>query len=438
MRMYPLSMRPVCRYRSSTASSGHAPALQQRGAAIISSHAITTRPPDHGAALVEACTRESLALLERNLTAGGVLAATPGPAAEARNYTRIFGRDAAICALGMAGSGVPALERGAVTSLDSLGKLQAPNGQIPKFVDAEASDADFWYVGCIDATLWWLIAVHFVRRQSAEPGLAERWQPQVDKALQWLQAQEHQKLFLLQQNEASDWADIMPRSGFVLYTNALWYRVKRLYGLPQADETRYHFNHLFHPFNRDLPQYRRARLLTHYVRRHAGNRDLYLSFVNFSVFGDEGDVFGNLLAVLAGLSDDAMSQRIVRAVERTATADGLPLRVVLDPVSPEDPLWRPYMERHQQNFQYQYHNGGIWPFVGSFWAMSLVALGKREQARAALEQVAYANSLNGWRFSEWFHGRTLEPMGMAGQTWNAATFLLARRLVEGEKLLRRP
>ena len=32
-------------------------------------------------------------------------------------------------------------------------------------------------------------------------------------------AQEHQRFFLLQQNEASDWADIMPRSGFVLYTN---------------------------------------------------------------------------------------------------------------------------------------------------------------------------------------------------------------------------
>ena len=39
---------------------------------------------------------------------------------------------------------------------------------------------------------------------------------------------------LLQQNEASDWADIMPRSGFVLYTNALWHRVKRLFDLPNA------------------------------------------------------------------------------------------------------------------------------------------------------------------------------------------------------------
>ena len=68
-------------------------------------------------------------------------------------------------------------------------------------------------------------------------------------AIQWLLAQEHQRFFLLQQNEASDWADIMPRSGFVLYTNALWYFVKRLYGIEHAQETHENFNGLFHPFS---------------------------------------------------------------------------------------------------------------------------------------------------------------------------------------------
>jgi hypothetical protein len=51
----------------------------------------------------------------------------------------------------------------------------------------------------------------------------------------------------------------MPRSGFVLYTNALWYRVKAQFELPHRDETHHHFNHLFHPFRDDLPEYRRAR-----------------------------------------------------------------------------------------------------------------------------------------------------------------------------------
>ena len=40
----------------------------------------------------------------------------------------------------------------------------------------------------------------------------------------------------------------MPRSGFVLYSNALWFWVKRLYGEPDAEGTREAANRLFHPF----------------------------------------------------------------------------------------------------------------------------------------------------------------------------------------------
>jgi hypothetical protein len=46
-------------------------------------------------------------------------------------------------------------------------------------------------------------------------------------------------------------------------------------------------------------------------------------------------------------------------------------------------------------------------------------------------RLAQVNALDDWRFTEWFHGRTLAPMGMAGQSWNAATFLLARRALLG-------
>lgn len=370
---------------------------------------------------------QALALLERNLTPRGILAATPGPAAEARAYTRIFGRDGALCAIAMCGCDSPALQQGAVDTLDALVAQQAPNGQIPKYVGAADEDADFWYLGCIDATLWWLIGVDFLRRERPELALPPHWDAAIARALNWLACQEHQRFFLLQQNEASDWADIMPRSGFVLYTNALWYYVKCRFDLARRDETLYHFNHLFHPFSRDLADYRRARLLKHYVKAGGPQRDLYLSFVNFSFFGDEGDVFGNLLAILLGLASDAMSHGIVSALERENVAEPYPVRVVCRPIARDAPLWRAYMGRHQQNLDYQYHNGGIWPFVGGFWVMTLAALGQRQRARAALLRLAQVNRLDDWRFTEWFHGQSLTPMGMAGQSWNAATFLLAER-----------
>jgi len=385
--------------------------------------------PPTTAAAIDACRRESLALLARNLTRHGILAASRSEAAESRRYTRIFGRDAAICVLAMCGSGEPALEQGAVDSLDALAREQADNGQIPKYVDPEGRDADFWYLGCIDATLWWLIAVDHVRRQGRVA--PDRWRDGVAQALSWLRAQEHPTFRLLQQNEASDWADIMPRSGYVLYTNALWVEVKRRYGLAHHEATHHHFNHLFDPYRQDLPDYHRARLLRHYARRGRRDPGLYLSFVNLAFAGNEGDVLGNLLAVLCGAAAESKGHAIVKTIAAAHAAEPWPVRVVLHPLARSHELWRPYMVRHRQNQVHQYHNGGIWPFVGGFWVLALARLGLHGQAWRALGALAAANADGGWRFTEWFHGRTLAPMGMAGQSWNAATFLLALRELQG-------
>jgi hypothetical protein len=389
-----------------------------------------------GQALIDACHERSIALLHRNLTPAGILAAASGERAQRRGYTAIFGRDAAICAIGMALSGDPALERAAASGLDTLAKHQAPNGQIPKFVQPPSpprrrgqrpSGGDYWYLGCIDSTLWWLLARDFLeRRSSSRP--PKRSGP-AGRALQWLLAQEHQRFYLLQQNEASDWADIMPRSGFVLYSNALWYAVKRRYGLAHARETRENFNSLFHPFSAGLARYRRARLLNEYVLRRARNRDLYLSFVNFSFFGEEGDVFGNILALLCGLADRAATRRTLLALQRARVSRLYPVRVVIRPIRRRSALWRPYMARHRQNEVWQYHNGGIWPMVGGFWVVALAAAGRLPQARLELEKLARACALKNWAFTEWLHGTQGTPRGMAGQSWNAAAFLIAERAV---------
>ena len=388
-----------------------------------------TPTPSEDAALIEACRHKSVELLRTNLSPQGILAATPGARAESRGYAAIFGRDAAVCAIGMALSGDAVLEREAATGLVTLARHQANNGQIPKFVDLRGQEADFWYLGCIDATLWWLIALDFLDGREPAGGLRQKLAPGIAKALQWLEAQEHQRFFLLQQNEASDWADIMPRSGFVLYTNALWYRVKQLYGLARIEETRANFNQLFHPFSAVLAEYRRARLLTHYVKRKAKNRDLYLSFVNFSFFGEEGDVFGNLLALLCGLADGEAARRTLHALDRAGIADPWPVRVVCEPIPAGSSLWRAYMSRHLQNLEWQYHNGGIWPLVGGFWVATLAQAGERDRANTELAKLARVNALDGWSFNEWRHGLTLAPGGMRGQSWNAAAFLIALNAV---------
>ncbi|MET0658033.1 MAG: glycoside hydrolase 100 family protein [Steroidobacteraceae bacterium] len=380
-------------------------------------------------ALLDATRTRAIALLKANCSDAGMLAAGRSTRAQERGYEAIFGRDAAVCALGMLRSGDDELVRAAATGMITLAGHQARNGQLPKFVDTTNAEADFWYLGCIDSTLWWLLALQELQRHAPHRGIVDEHRHGIARALDWLLAQEHQRFFLLQQNEASDWADIMPRSGFVLYTNALWYRVKRLYGLSDVEPTRANFNGLFHPFSASLAEYRRARLLADYVLQSAKRHDLYLSFVNFSFFGEEGDVFGNALALLCGLAEPALANSILDALLQEQVQDPYPVRVVCEPILQEHFLWRPYMSRHEQNFAWQYHNGGIWPMVGGFWICALVRRGRLEQARADLVKLARGCAINDWEFNEWLHGETLQPSGMPLQSWNAAAFLFADRAV---------
>jgi glycogen debranching enzyme len=374
-------------------------------------------------ALVEECRRRALALLRANLGPGGVRAAAPSGRASERRYDAVFGRDASICALGMAVSGEADLRRAAAKGLATLAARQAENGQIPKLVDGPGAPGDFWYVGCIDATLWWLLAVDFL-------GLRPRFARAAAKALHWLRCQEHPRWRLLQQNEASDWADIMPRTGFVLYTNALWYAVLQRYAPRRAAAaTRAAVNALLYPADRTPLADRRARLLAEEPRRRARLRDLYVSYLNLAHFGDEGDVVGNLLAVLYGVADRGRARRVLAALGREHVAEPYPVRAVCRPIDEEHPAWRPYLARHRQNFPWQYHNGGTWPFAGGLYVAVLAQAGRAAEARRALVSLARANALDGWAFNEWLYGLTGVPRGMRGQSWNAAGFLIAHRAV---------
>jgi hypothetical protein len=76
---------------------------------------------------------------------------------------------------------------------------------------------------------------------------------------------------------------------------------------------------------------------------------LYLRFVNFSYFGADGDVFGNVLANLFGFAGDSRAESILQILDATQVAEPYPVRVVTNPIARSDPMWRAYMGRHRQN-----------------------------------------------------------------------------------------
>ncbi len=84
-----------------------------------------------GQSLLDVGYSRALDLLHGNSTVAGILACTPGERAAGRHYTSIFGRDASICALGMAASGEPELIAAARAGLLTLAHHQAQNGRSP-------------------------------------------------------------------------------------------------------------------------------------------------------------------------------------------------------------------------------------------------------------------------------------------------------------------
>ena len=133
--------------------------------------------------LVEEGRERARELLHRNLTPSGILAATRTAKATARHYDCIFGRDTAVCALSMVLSGDAQLVQGARDGLTTLARHQADNGQIPKYVDIRRHESDFWYVGCVDATLWWLIALRWLERHAVQRRAIGRLAPNAARAL---------------------------------------------------------------------------------------------------------------------------------------------------------------------------------------------------------------------------------------------------------------
>lgn len=380
--------------------------------------------------IIKKCYEKSLELLIKNSSAFGFAASSSNKKSIKRKYDNIFGRDASICALGALASKNKKLIETAKKGLLNLGKFQAENGQIPYFVDIQNKKSDFWYLGNIDSTLWWLLAVFYYDKYSGDKiKLKNKLSKNINLAKIWLLSQEHPRFFLLTQNEASDWADIMPRSGFVLYTNALWYWVKNIYEINGVRETKENFNYIFYPWQKIPVSYfienHRAKRLINYIKKRGKENEYFLSYVNFSFWGEDVDIYGNILACFTGVADKKRAAKIIKYFINKKISSPFPVEAVLNPITKNSKSWRTYMENYNLNLPYQYHNGGCWPYIGGFWVLALKNLKESKLAEGELLKLAQANKINNWQFNEWLHGKTGKPMGMAGQSWNAAMFLLA-------------
>jgi glycogen debranching enzyme len=390
-------------------------------------------------------------LVETNSSTFGLLAAAAGSAeGNKKHYTSLFSRDIGVSSLGILASDDNRLIDILKTSLQSLSKAQSEKGQFPFYYRPEENKIQYWTPGSIDSTLWWCIAFLLYYKKTGDQTFYTTYAANLERGFTWLTYQDTNNDLLLEQGEASDWADEMPRHGSVLYTNTLWYFLIKL--RVEAEQKKEYatlltdvhtaFNTLFWihkgksttlnyiPDNEYTQKNAFANGVIEFVNAHAQFLPYYVSYVAHKSFDLRCDTYGNILACLVGLTNQEQTNHIVDFIFRSGAHLPYPVKAMYPPIYPGEHDWKEYMAKGRQNFPWQYHNGGIWPYIGGFWVLLLAKTGN-SHATEELEKLAEANKVNDWEFNEYLHGQLGTPMGIALQTWNMSMYLAAYKAVNG-------
>jgi len=384
----------------------------------------------------------SIEYLLKNQTKYGMTASRPSDDMEKSTYASLFPRDIGVSTLGMLASENDELIALAKKSLISLVAAQSERGQFPQNYVPEKNEIHWWMPGTIDGTLWWAIAFLEYVKKTDDQDFYKKYKEHLDRAFTWLTYQDTNNDRLLEQGEAAGWDDEMPRNGTVLYTNALWYwLVKLRIEVEKREDFVMLKQHIHEGVNTLLWVHKSDDRNVNYVPENTYTKDMvyaatmieysnaqvvyapyYLGYSSHRSFEMRCETYGNILACLTGLADEKKAAMITDFIIRSGINNPFPVKVMYPPIYPGEPDWRAYMAKGRQNYPWQYHNAGIWPYVGGFWVWWLSKYNKK-LATDELSKLAAANAVNDWEFNEFLHGQLGTPMGVPYQSWNMAMYV---------------
>jgi len=378
--------------------------------------------------------------------------------AKMRDYSHVWARDAVITTLGALFVPQKIIQRAVKQSFETLRKYQTPLGMIPNNVDEKNKRANFHAV--FDAASWYIIGLAARQRKDPDTERIRDFFPSVEKALLWLSYQDTDANGLIEMREAADWEDmfVVREAGLtinVLYAQALKdaaamaallkEKEKAARYRKQAAYVKGHINDNFwiqqdsDALDEDLVRQIGSEWQASQIEALIRLRDphYYLPYLAFHDAGLWCDALGNLLAVLFGIADARKSRMILTYMKKHTMDYPYPVKAIYPPIYPGDKDWRQYYYKHLLNIPHQYHNGGIWPFIGGLYVAALVKTKELHEAKAVLEKLAEANKLGAegeWEFNEWLHGATGQPNGVPQQAWSAAMYIYAYEAVKRGKV----
>lgn len=368
-------------------------------------------------------------------------------------YPHVWARDSAVTILGALLTGEEDLIAASRASLVTLGRTQTDLGMIHLNLDTRTGAVTTENAGAVDANLWFVLG-HFTywRATGDDAFLRSNWSA-LERAVLWLRYQDMNACGLLEVPEAGDWADLYSVRYNVLYDNVLYVGCLRAMALmaaglgvevthdyrQSAEDVQLRINLLMwldrpwdgREFGEQLERLKAMRLEWFLLYQNTSvltETPYYLPWVGFREFGTTFDGLGNSLAILLGVADENRSLKILTHAHGSGADHPFPLKAFSPAQYPGDRDWREYYRSRNLNLPDQYHNGGIWPFVGGFYIAALVRAGLIERATSMLALLAESNrqgKRGEWEFNEWLHGVSGRPMGHPLQAWSAAMFIYA-------------
>jgi len=359
-------------------------------------------------------------------------------------YPDFWVRDALISSLGMSLSGDEKLVELARRSIDTSSKYQKFTGQIPNKISQDEKKVCFGEGGCVDSSLWYVIAVLNFFNVTKDLNFLKKHYNKINKAVNWVLSLDQNNDWLIETNEGSDWMDLLLRSGRVLYDNVLLYKalidadnINKIFGKEErfkfiAENLKESINLFFWPTEKNLNKIKEKYLFTGIekdvetvLRNLRGDREFYLADIGFRKFDPRFDSFANLLTVLFDVADENKKMKILNHIENEKINEPYPLKVLHPPILKYDPFWNFYFRWSELPYLQEpgnYHNGGIWPFVGGFYVATLKK--EKKPYEKEFDKLIESCKLGNWRFSEWLNSNG-KIMGSANQSWSSAMLLYA-------------
>ena len=353
------------------------------------------------------------------------------------NYKRVWARDGVICGLAALASDDENLIETFKKTLETLAKNQHKNGIIPSNVMTDGEHIEVSYgglAGRVDAVTWFIIGICQYANYKKDIAFVAKYNAEIQKCLALLEVWEFNNKHLVYVPLSGNWADEYITDGYVLYDQLLRIWALRSYNHFANDEAiKTKIQKIINQIEVNFTPNSIGEKYHERAYNEANIKDFMPCSFSPAGYKSQFDAFANSLALILNIGDEKFQDSILNHLKTLKKQ--MPLELIpafWPPIKESDLEWNLLKNNCKyefRNYPYEFHNGGSWSMVNSFYGLALLSKHKKEEAESLLNQINKANSVDDYSFHENFNSHTKKPNGVPFCAWSAAATVMLHQSI---------